>query len=74
MRTARVYYYLVSSSLFPRNKHDPKRPKYKGPFTMDYRERRSHARGVHLTQDTTRMGAARMKEEKEADTKVIVRE
>ena len=39
---------------------------------MDYRERGSHARGVYLTQDTSRMGTARVKQEQEADTRIIV--
>ena len=30
---------------------------------MNCRERESHAQGVYLTQDTSRMGAARVKEE-----------
>ena len=34
---------------------------------MDSRERGSHARGLHLTQDTSRMGTARMKYEEGAD-------
>ena len=34
---------------------------------MDYRER-----GVYLTQDTSRMGTARMKEEEEAKKRLIV--
>ena len=41
---------------------------------MDFRERRSHARGVHPAQYTSRMGTARVKQEVEADTKVIVKE
>ena len=52
--------------------HDPKRLKYKGPFSMDCRERGSHARGVYPTQYTSRMGTARMKQEEEADTIIIV--
>ena len=36
---------------------------------MDYKERGSHARGVYLTQDTSRMGTARVKQEEEADRK-----
>ena len=36
---------------------------------MDYRERRTHARGVYPTQYTSRMGTARMKQEEEADKK-----
>ena len=32
---------------------------------MDYRERRSHARGVYPAQCTSRMGTARVKQEEE---------
>ena len=39
---------------------------------MDYRERGSHAQGVYLTQDTPRMGTARMKQEEEVDPRIIV--
>ena len=40
---------------------------------MDYYwERGSHSRCVYPTQDTLRMGTARMKREEEADTKIIV--
>ena len=35
---------------------------------MDYRERGSHARGVYHTQDTPRMGTARVKQEEKKDT------
>ena len=38
---------------------------------MEYRERGSHARGVYLTQDTSRMGILRVKQEEEADTMEI---
>ena len=34
---------------------------------MNYSERGSHARGVYLTEYTSRMGTAMMKQEKEAD-------
>ena len=34
---------------------------------MDYREQRSHARGVYPTQDTSRMGTAWVKQEEETD-------
>ena len=38
---------------------------------MGCRERGSHARGVYPTQDTSRMGTARVKqEEEEADTRI----
>ena len=41
---------------------------------MDYWERRSHAQGVHPTQDTSRMGTARVKQEEESDTRILVKE
>ena len=41
---------------------------------MDYRERGSLARGVYTTQDTSSIGTARVKEEEEAGTKIIVKE
>ena len=44
-------------------KHDPKRLKYKGPLSIDCRERGSHAQDVYPTQDTLRMGTARVKSE-----------
>ena len=44
--------------------------KYKGTSSMDYRERRSHARGVYPTQYTSR---AWEQQELGADTRVIVR-
>ena len=34
----------------------------------------SYARSVYPTQDTSRMGTTRVKEEEEADTKIIVKE
>ena len=40
---------------------------------MDYREPRFHARGVYPTRDTSRMGTARVKEDEEADTRIIVK-
>ena len=45
--------------------------KYKGPSCMDYRERGSHVRGVYPTQYTSRMGAVRVKQEEEADTRIM---
>ena len=48
------------------------RPKYKGLLSMGCRERSPHARSV--TQDTSRMGTSRMKQEEEADIRVIVKE
>ena len=41
---------------------------------MDYRERRSYARGVYPTLDKSRMGTPRVKQEKEADTRIIVKD
>ena len=38
---------------------------------MDYRERGPHARGVYPTQDASRMGTARVKEEEETDTRIM---
>ena len=45
--------------------------KYMGPFSIDYREQGSHARGVYITQYTSRMGTARVEGEVGADTSVI---
>ena len=50
------------------------RRKYNRPFSMDYRERGSNAEGVYPTQDTLRMRTVRVKQEKEADTRLIARE
>ena len=55
----------------PTLKHDPKRQKYKGPFSMDYRERGSHALSVYLSQYTSPMGTAKVKQEEEADTRIM---
>ena len=41
---------------------------------MDYRERGSYVRGVYPTQYTSRIGSVRMKQEEEADTRIIVKE
>ena len=49
-------------------------PKYEGQFRMACREQGSHARGVYPTQDTSRMGTARVKQEEEADTIMTVKE
>ena len=48
--------------------------KYKGPISTDCRDRGSQARGVYPTQDTSRMRTARVKQEEEADTRIIVKE
>ena len=41
---------------------------------MDYRERGSHAQGLYPTQNTSGMGTARVAQEEEADTRIIVKE
>ena len=41
---------------------------------MNCTDRGSKARGVYLTQDTSRMGTERVKQEEEADTRIIVKE
>ena len=64
----------VQSSLYPTNKHDPKKPKYKRPFNTNHRERGSHARGVYPTQYTSHIGTTRVKQEEEADVRIIVKE
>ena len=46
--------------------------KYKGPSSMDYRERGSHARDAYSIQDNSRMGTSCVKEE-EADTRIIAK-
>ena len=38
---------------------------------MDYRKRGSHAQGVHPTQYTQRMETVRMKQEEEADIRIM---
>ena len=43
-------------------------------FSTDCRDRGSHARGVYPTQYASRMGAARVKREEEADTRIIAKE
>ena len=68
---ANIILILHSHSPYPTLSHDPKRPKYKGPLSMDYRERGSHARGVYPTQYTSTMGTARVKEEEGANTRMM---
>ena len=51
--------------------HDTKRLKYKGQFCINCRERGSHARDVYPTQYTSCMGTARVKQEEEADTRIM---
>ena len=43
-------------------------------FSMEYRELGFHVQCVYLTKDTSRMGTVRVKQEEEADTRIIVRE
>ena len=42
----------------------------KGTFSIDNRKRGSSALGFYPTQDTSRMGTARAKQEEEADTRI----
>ena len=39
---------------------------------MNYEERRSHAQGVYPTQDTSRMGTAKVNQEEDAYTRMMV--
>ena len=52
LREYDIYIYIIQfkAVLFHATKHDPKRPKYKGPSNIDYKERRSRARGAYPTQ------------------------
>ena len=71
LRLTLLLLYSVIRALFSQYKIVAK---YKGPFRMNNKERGSHARGVYLAQDTSRMGTARVKQEEEADTRMIVKE
>ena len=42
-----------------------------GPFSIDFRERGSHARDVYSTQDTSHMETKRVKQKEEADTGLV---
>ena len=44
------------------------------PSRMDCRERGSHARGVYPTQETSRIGRANVKHEKDTETRIIARD
>ena len=48
--------------------------KCKGPSSMSCRDRGSYARGVYPTQDTSRMGTTIVKQEEEADTRILANE
>ena len=50
---------------------DVHRPKYGGPYSIDCRERGTHARGVYPTQDTSSMGTAKVKQEEQTDTRIM---
>ena len=54
--------------------HDMKRQEDKKPLNMNRREEGSFTQGVYPTQDTSRMGTARVEQEKEADTRIISEE
>ena len=65
-----ILLYMRHREVFSRCE-DVSRLKHKGPSSMDNRERRSHARGVYPTKDTSRMETARVKQEEESDTRII---
>ena len=44
------------------------------PFSIDNMERGAHRRGVYPTQNASRTGTARVKQEEGADTRKIARE
>ena len=49
------YYYIRGLRVFRRCEDVARDRNTRGTNSIDYRERGSHARGVHLTQDTSRM-------------------
>ena len=46
--------------------------RYKRPFSIDYRERGSHERGVYPTQDNSRMRTERVKQEEKHIIIIII--
>ena len=62
-----LFLFFLNQSFSTRHSMNLKDQKYKGPFSIDNSERRSHARGVYPTQDTSRMGTVKMKQEEETD-------
>ena len=54
-------------------KHDLKRPKNRGPDSMDCKERESHAPGVYSIQYTSRMRTARGGHRHNNNSKGVVR-
>ena len=65
-----VLLYTRLKAVFCQYKDDTK--KYKRLVDMDYREWGSHARGVYPTQDTSCVETARVKQEEETHTGIIV--
>ena len=68
------YYYRFSqfkAVLFHATMHDPKRPKYKGPFSMNYWERRFHARGVYSSHGNNK-GEARRGKQKNNSKRIVL--
>ena len=45
------FYYYIAKILIYKSRSE--RPKYKGPFSTDYKERGSYTRGVYPTQYTS---------------------
>ena len=58
-------YFFTQQSMILKDK------KYKGPFSMDYRERGSHAWGVYPAQYTSGMGTTRVKQKEETNTRIM---
>ena len=76
-----IYAYVVTlllnsslTTVVSQYKSRSKRPKCKKSFNMDHKERRSHARSVYPTQDTSSMGSARVMLEEESDAGIIAKE
>ena len=67
------YYYIqgLKQSLVEAKKLQ--KTENKKPFSMDCRERGSHAQGVYPTQDTSRMGTAGVKHEKKANIRITAK-
>ena len=56
-----LLFYTRLKAVFSRREDVSKDLNTKRPFSMNNRERRSHGRGLYSTQDTSRVGTARVK-------------
>ena len=72
-RAEHFYYYIRGIRVFSRCEAVAKDQNTRGTSGMDCRERGSHARGVYPSQHTSRMELAWVKEEEEADIRIIVK-